>query len=295
MHHIYMLKKTVKTTKPDVIVVCDNGFKAFLIPFVVRTNIPIVFENHTSKYIQEHEKPSFFHKILSRIGFSFKNFAAKKFTKFIALSDDCLREWNLDNAVIIPNPLWFKPRRFSDLSSKKVIAVGKHSFEKGQDRLLQIWKNIVYKHPDWILNIYGTACENFHLQKMAFDLNILQNVNFHEPVNNIEEKYFESAIMATTSRFEGFGMAIIEAMACGLPCVAFDCPCGPRSIVENNKTGFLVEDGNIDAFTERLVQLIDHQDLRNKMGEKAKERAEKYDLHTIMNRWNQLFLELTEH
>ena len=91
-----------------------------------------------------------------------------------------------------------------------------------------------------------------------------------------------------TSRFEGFGMVLIEAMASGLPCIAYDCPCGPRAIIENNSNGFLIEDGNENQFIQTLENLIENEILRIDMGNKAKISVNKYQIEAIMEEWNSI-------
>jgi glycosyltransferase involved in cell wall biosynthesis len=82
---------------------------------------------------------------------------------------------------------------------------------------------------------------NLDLKSLAEKLNVSNNVVFHEPVQDIEHKYVEASFYLMTSRFEGFGMVLIEAMASGLPCVAYDCPCGPRGVLTHGEDGFLVK------------------------------------------------------
>lgn len=286
-----ILKKHIKKIEPDIIVVCDNGYKGYAIPFILKTKTPIVFECHGSKYIVEKEQPNYFFRI--KLKLLFKNFAANRFSKFVALSNESLSEWNVKKGVAIPNPLWFKASQFADLKSKKVIAVGRHSYEKGLDRMIRIWQKSSAKYPDWNLEIYGESNENQELQKLANTLNISSSVTFFAPVKNINNKYLESSIMTMTSRTEGFGMVLVEAMSLGLPCLAYDCPCGPRSIIQNNENGFLVENGNIDLFVEKLELLMGDVNLRIQMGQNAKNSISKYDLDSIMIQWKSLFEEIT--
>ena len=281
------LKSKIKAIQPDIIIVCDNGLKAYLIPFTLNTKTPIIFECHGSKYIEEKEPAKYFTS--TKIKILFKELAARKFTKFVALSKESLQEWNVKNGVVIPNPLWFEPTTFSDLKTKKVIAVGRHSYEKGMDRMLQIWQKIIQKHPDWTLEIYGKSNQNQELQKNSKTLKINNNIAFFEPVKNINDKYQQASIMVMTSRTEGFGMVLIEAMALGLPCVAYDCPCGPRAVIQNNENGFLIENGNIDSFVQQLELLIEDENLRIQMGKKAQESIKIYDLECIMQQWKSLF------
>ena len=287
------LNQNVKFINPDIIIVCDNGLKAYTIPFFLKTNKPLIFESHGSRFVEEKLfKKNFLLTFVLKIKYIFKKIGASKFDKLIALSSESLKEWNSKSGIVIPNFLCFQTNNFSDLNSKKVIAVGRHSYEKGLDRLLLIWKKILEKHPDWILEIYGKSNKNQELQKLANSLNIGTNVTFFEPVKNINDKFLETSIMVLTSRTEGFGMVIIEAMATGLPVIAYDCPVGPRSIITNNENGFLIEDGNVNLFVEKLNLLIENENLRIEMGNKAKENSNRYNLDTIMLQWKNLFEEL---
>lgn len=292
LQYVKALKKVLKTLNPDIIIVCDNGLKAYLIPFILKTKTPIVFESHGSKFIEEKEQTKYFSG--TRYKLAFKEFYANKFAKFVTLSNESLKEWNIKNGFIISNPLWFEASRFAVLQSKKVIIVARHSYEKGLDRMLQIWQKVVQKHPDWSLEIYGKSTENQELQRLANTLNIIDYVTFYEPVKNINDKYIEASIVAMTSRTEGFGMVLIEAMACGVPVIAYDCPVGPRSIITNNENGFLIKDENINLFVEKLNLLIENENLRIEMGKKARQSVEKYNLETIMLQWKSLFENLVK-
>lgn len=287
------LQKHCKQINPDVIIVADNGLKAYLVSFFLDKKIPLVFESHGSKFIVEQKQSE---NILSKLKMQFKlfikEFGAKKYTHFVALSDESLKEWSMPNGVVITNPLCESPQKLSDQSSKKVIAVGRHAYEKGFDNLLKIWKKVVEIYPDWILEIYGKSDEKFELQELAENLNLTENIVFYEPVQNINEKYSEASFYLMTSRFEGFGLVLIEAMAAGLPCVAYDCPSGPRNIIDNGKNGFLIQNNNEKDYINAVKILIEDKELRIRLGETAKSVVKKYDIDKIMQRWNQFFMEI---
>ncbi|WP_369752384.1 glycosyltransferase [Flavobacterium sp. WC2409] len=286
--YINSLKLQISIIKPDIIIVCDNGLKAFTIPFFLNSNIPLVFECHGSKYIQENKmKASFFFKGIQFFKYKFKNLGAQKYKRFIALSNESLQEWDVLNYTIIPNPSWLKVTADNPLENKKVITVARNSYEKGLDRLLLIWQKTAVKHPDWILEIYGDDLKP--LETVAEKLNINATVRFHKPVMNIEEKYNNASLFVMTSRFEGFPMVLIEAMASGLPCVAYDCPVGPRAIITNRENGILVPEGKEQLFVEQLSVLIEDAVLRRQLGKKARESVADYDLDIIMLQWNALF------
>lgn len=285
----YHLNKTITEIKPDRIIVCDNGLKAFLIPFIIKFKIPILLEIHSSLFIEEkNRKNKFVAFLTSKLTAFYKKTGASQFNQVIVETQESIKEWKLKSGIIIANPLWFSTDQKSNSSQKNVIAVGRHTYEKGFDRLLEIWKKILNNYPDWNLTIYGKTNPDFDLLKLAKKLNIDKNITFCEPVSNINEKYLEASIYLMTSRYEGFGMVLIEAMASGLPCIAYDCPCGPRTIIENNQNGYLIENGNENQFIEHLENLIENESLRIEMGINAENSVNKYNIDPIMKQWYHL-------
>ena len=95
-----------------------------------------------------------------------------------------------------------------------------------------------------------------------------------------------------SSRFEGFGLVLIEAMSCGLPCISFNCPHGPAEIINNGDNGILVENGNVDKLARAMEELINDEKKRIEMGRRAQEYVQKYSPHKIMKMWVDLFSRL---
>jgi len=218
---------------------------------------------------------------------------AQKFDAFVVLTKGNVKEWNrLKNIKIIPNPTSFYPSASSHLTTKKVISVGKQGYQKGYDRLLKAWKIVCKTIPDWKLEICGKIEPTENLNALTNELKIQHCVFFHPPTKDIEEKYQEASLYVMSSRFEGFGMVLIEAMACGLPCVAFDCPHGPADIITHQEDGILVPNGNEAELAKALVQLMEDDMLRKQMGQQAKVNVRRYLPELVMPQWDALFKKL---
>jgi glycosyltransferase involved in cell wall biosynthesis len=213
----------------------------------------------------------------------------KQLKSFVVLSHEDAAEWTeLDNVKVIHNPLPFFPHCQSDVSQKQVIAVGRYMPQKGFDRLITAWSIVNKSHPDWTLRIYGDGMRQ-QLQQQINELNITSNCILEHSVENIVEKYSESSIFVLSSRYEGFGMVIIEAMACGVPPVSFTCPCGPRDIIVDGKDGLLVENGNIEGLAEKICYLIENEEVRRKMGQQARVDVERFKIEHIGQQWKNMF------
>ena len=236
----------------------------------------------------EENETNMFKNIFSKIWMYSLIKHLKKLDKFIVLSNEDKDYWpELDNVEVISNPLPFHTQKTSNLTEHKVIAVGRYTYQKGFDLLLKAWKIVTEKHPDWDLYIYGTG-DKTEYKKLAGKLD-LKNFTLENATPDIIDKYSESSIFVLSSRFEGFGMVIAEAMACGVPVVSFDCPCGPKDIIKNGEDGLLVENGNIEQLAEKISFLIEKEDIRKRMGNKACINVKRFDEEKIMRQWICLF------
>lgn len=285
------LQHKVKVIQPDVISVCDDGLKGFFIPRILGKKIPCIYERHVSKNISlDLLNANQLTKILPTLKGKLMNYLSNDFDAFVVLTTGNSTEWRMTNNLkVIPNPLSFFPVNNALLGEKKVIAVGKQSYQKSYDRLLQIWKQASEGITDWQLHIYGAQAASERLPELASVLGVQNTVFFHEPDINIEKRYLESSIFVLSSRYEGFGMVIIEAMSCGLPVVSFDCPHGPGDIISNKKNGFLVENGDNDEFATKLKLLMQDENLRRQFGACGKQSVKKYVPEIIVKEWDELF------
>jgi len=213
----------------------------------------------------------------------------KKLERFVVLTEEDSHNWpELNNMTVIPNFITEYHGNIAPLESRNVIAVGRYSPEKGFDLLMDAWKIVIKKHPDWKLNIFGTG-DYINFQNLAEAKGISQSFTCHPPTSSIYEEYYKSSIFVLSSRHEGFGLVILEAMSVGLPVVAFACPSGPKALISNYLDGILVENGNIDEFAEKICYLIEKPDVRKEMGLNAINKAHNYPKDKIMQKWVDLF------
>ncbi len=215
----------------------------------------------------------------------------KRLDKFVVLTDHDKAEWvELDNVITIGNPVAFYLDNPSDCTQHSVVSVGRYCYQKGFDLLLDSWKIVSEKHPDWSLNIYGDDGEK--IKKHIERNHITSSVNIHGITSNIQERLRENSIFVLSSRFEGFGMVITEAMACGLPPVAFNCKYGPAEIIKDGEDGILVEPENVQALADTVCELIEDEERRKRLGQAAHENVKRYTIERVGQKWNDLFCTL---
>ena len=218
----------------------------------------------------------------------------KHLDKFVVLTEEDSHNWTeLNNVVVIPDPLTFSSSSYSPLSEKRVIAVGRYVYQKGFDLLLQSWSKVEKECPDWNLTIIGQG-NRLEYDSLIDKLHVDRSrCKLMGPTDNIHDEYMKSSLLVMSSRFEGFGMVLVEAMSCGLPVVSFDCPWGPRSIIMNGKDGILVENGNVEKLAETIIHLVQSPDLLSQMGQTARVNVRRFDIDKIAEKWKRLFDDLS--
>ena len=214
----------------------------------------------------------------------------QRLDRFVVLTEKDKEAWvELNNVCVIPNPLSFTSTRHSDLSEKRIIAVGRYCHEKGYDLLLKAWGIVQNRTTDWRLEIFGEG-DRTQYEEMVDTLNL----DRHRCILNgrsskIQDEFLNSSLSVCSSKFEGFGLVITEAMACGLPVVSFDCPWGPRAIISDGEDGILVENGNVDKLAETIVLMIQNPERRKAMADKAIENVQRFRIDQIAGQWKSLF------
>ncbi|WP_086334185.1 glycosyltransferase family 4 protein [Campylobacter vicugnae] len=254
--------------------------------FIIFNNSPHfpLFKNKNTKYIRINHTAS-------------KGRYLKRYDYFDALVLIATGEidfWKKHHksVAIIPNFLPNISNLNTNYSQKVVVSIGRLSKEKGFLRLIDIWKLIQdsKEFKDWKLHIVGDGELKEKIENKIRDLNLTNSIILKPFTKDVESEYLSASIYAMTSHFEGFGMVLIEAQSYALPTISFDIATGPRDIIENDKSGYLIEDNNLNEYATKLKTLMQDENLRAKMGTKSKEIVKsKFSKDVVMKQWMELF------
>lgn len=214
----------------------------------------------------------------------------------INLEQKALLEKHHKNVIYIPNFLPKMPDAITNHQQKVVLFLGRFSKEKGGLRLIDIWKKVQEdgEFKDWKLIIVGEGVQKEQIEDKIKALHLSTSIIIKPFTKEVEKEYLSASIYAMTSHKEGFGMVLIESASYALPSVAFDITSGPSDIIENEKSGFLIEDGNLQEFAKKLQLLMRDENLRKTMGENAKIHTKKhFSKELVLQKWQDLFHSLS--
>ena len=288
-YFVHRLSDKIQEIQPDVIVCTTANYLDINILAKLKGDIPLVVESHSicCQTIGQKGLRNRFFDYMYRRGLS-------EAQVVVALTEGDAIEWRKvhPHVVVIPNIVHLNEGPVSTLENKRVIWVGRFDYQKRPMEMVRIWERSQSQFPDWQLDIYG---EGEQLQELEEKVRSLcMNIVVHQPTEHILDSYRESAILVSTSLFEPFGLVIPEAMSCGLPIVAYDCPYGPASIVTDGVDGFLIPNGDIHLFAEKVCLLMEDESLRLQFGMAGSVSSRRYEANNIIPQWKQLFEPLTK-
>lgn len=284
-NHKNKLKDVLLRIKPDVIISLGD-LDEWIIPSV-SGNIPTINECH----FHYSYRIDWNHSIYQRIRLKLNRYLKSKFKVFVVLTEADRKAWKLKNCIAIPNFSLLKNKNSGDKRERKAIAVGRLTFQKGFDQLIEIWSRLVEENGEkniWPLEIYGSGEDEKLLRDLIKEKHLENKVSLKGNVSNIANIYNTSSILAVTSRYEGFPLSIIEGMSCGVVPVSFDCKQGPSEIITKH-SGFILKQGDLDGFADAILELMNDENKLNQMSACAIERADQFSPEIVIKRWNDLF------
>lgn len=194
------------------------------------------------------------------------------------------------NTIFIPHLVTFKNEDKNSLDGKIVINIGRLTPDKQQEKLISIWANIKNK-TGWQLWIVGDGEEKSNLERKIKELHVSESVKLLPATKQIKSIYRQASVFALSSRCEGFGMVLLEAMSFGIPCISFDCPSGPRDVIRNGENGFLIENNNVECYIKTLETIMEMSlvDL-SILGDNAYRTVVNWDNEEILKKWSDVFV-----
>lgn len=191
-----------------------------------------------------------------------------------------------NKSTVIPNPINEKTLSVDDLAKeRRIIAVGRLTGQKGFDVLIDAFKKVSEKNPDYELTIFGEGEDREKLLKQIHDLGLDKRAKLMGRSDSIADEMSKSKIFVLSSRYEGMPNVLIEAMASGVACVSTDCDYGPSDLIENGVNGILVDVDNVDQMADAINELISDDEKRKILEKNAYKINEKLSPDVIYRKY----------
>lgn len=293
--HRARLTALLMELRADVVVTMFGHEMSFL--YKIKDGSKKISEFHFSRDYRDVESRSQGYSWAKRQFTLLKEWRKRRFIRhydaFVILTRQDAAKWGaLPNLHVIPNARTFTTDSPAQLENREVLAVGRYTYQKGFDLLLQAWAAVCREVSGWTLRIVGDGELRDELQQMVARLGVGDSVILARQSSDVQSLYRRAAIYVMSSRYEGLPMVLLEAQAAGLPIVSFACPCGPSDVVTDGRDGFLVPAGDTDALAARLLTLMRDPALRQRMGAAAYADSARFSTEAVMGQWERLFRSL---
>lgn len=293
---IAALRREIRHCAPQVVISFMDTTNVLTLLSTLKVRVPVI--------VAEHSNPKANIRVGSRywpVWSLFRALTYPRAMKVVVLTEGAIKYFSQRIQKIttaIPNPVAVSLALGSQIPIKKnkeqtLITVGRLVTVKQFDLLLQAFARITLRHPSWNLKIFGEGPERRRLEALIHNLKIEGRVELPGVTREIWQEMSRADLFVLSSKFEGFPMALAEAMACGLPVVSFDCPFGPAEIVRDGVDGILLPPGDVAALAEALDRLMGDAALRQRLAARAPEILERFALENVMSKWEAVIEEVT--
>ena len=285
---VFGIRRHVKRLRIDVLIQVDTMLALFALPATLGLGVRHIAWEHCH----------FDEDLGKRARRLARRLDARYCEHIVALTERDRNRWieaarPRGSVACIPNPLPFDvPEQPAPRTTKKVLAVGRLVQAKGFDVLLRAWSVVVQQAPDWELMIIGEGEERPALEALRDQLGLHDSVTLPGIYPDVTKAYEQTAIFCLSSRYEGFGLVLIEAMAYGLPIVSTDCDTGPRELLGGSQAGVLVPVGNQAALAAELLRVISCPKVAAQLGAAGRDKAGEYSVERVARQWDELLLPL---
>lgn len=281
---IKKIRNFVKDNKIDVLIDVDSILCVFTVPALMGLTINHICWEHFNFNANLGVK-------LRDIG---RKLAARYCDYVVTLTtrDKELWEHNLKNIksliVPIPNPTPYENiENIPSLQYKTVLAIGRLTYQKGFDLLIEAWASVCKQNDDWTLCIVGSGEDETQLKEYARVLNVDNRIDFIPATKYVEKYYKSSSFYCLSSRFEGLPMVLLEAQAYGLPIISLDCDTGPSEVIKDSENGFLCKANDVKELGHILSKCVNHLTVNDyeKLHENALKMHSKFYISNLIEKW----------
>ena len=283
----YDIRKKIYEILFDVVIVVDVYLYLYVYPLSNKKHCKYVAWEHFNYFIENTRGTGIARKL-----------ACKKADMIVVLGKkDFLNYTNNEkckNIMYIYNPVKFQLSYPKINASHRIVAIGRLEKQKGFDRLIKAWQiveNVLPETSDWYVEIYGEGSQKIVLEEMIRNSN-LKKISLKGYCSEVEKILEDSSIFVLSSRYEGFVLVLIEALAKGLPCISFNCKEGPDELIHDNSNGYLIKDGDIVGFSEKLLKMIEDDELRKSFSIHTHDGLERFEIGSVLEQWELLFKDL---
>ena len=282
----------VNQVRPDVIVSTTYTNEFMGVITSLRPQTKVVIESHTA-FTHDMMGGS----LISRIRKYALLSNIKRCDLLIALTTGDAECWkqHMRNVAKVSNPLTFYPEILSQPPKEngRIIAEGRLEPQKRFDRLIDAFSLIARKYPSWYIDIYGEGNDEGELQKLIEEKKLDKQIHLKGVISNVYLEYERSQFFVFSSDYEGFGLVLVEAMSCAIPCVSTDCPFGPSDIIEDGVDGLLCK-MTVEDLSAKMEWMITHEKERLEMGKRARQSVARYRKEVVMKEWERAYLSVLD-
>ena len=281
LKRVSALRRQLKSLKPSVIVSFQDQNNVLTLLANIGLRVPVIVSERNDPRMRSIPRPW---SVLRSISY--------KWADALVLQTNSLREWGEqlvrgERIEVFPNPVLPQARdnEASGQESMTIVAAGRLVHQKGFDLLLQ---SLTLCKKKWKLKVLGEGPERSKLEALTRDLSLDDQVEFVGQTSNPAKVFSSSALFVLSSRWEGFPNVLLEAMACGLPAVSFDCRSGPSEIIRDGVDGTLVKDGDVSGLARAIDALMLDESTRSNYSRRAVDVLERFSVDKILNQWLKL-------
>jgi len=285
---IRVLRRAIRESDPDIVISFLDATNVLTLCATLGLGKPVVVCEFNNLF--DHQIGRIW-TVLRRLSYRFADVLVVEtkltLTRFLATIK--VKGWIIPPFITVPPASANRDRRDDHSSNRAIVAMGRLDRQKGFDLLLDAFARIADRHPDWSLKIIGQGPLRKELEQQTADLKLVGRVHFAGHVVDPFAVLGSSDLFVFPSRSEGFGLALCEAMACGLPVVSFDCASGPGQIIRHGLDGILVPPEDVAAMAGVLDRLMNDRQERDRLAARAPEVLQRFSAERILAIWQNLF------